>query len=73
MLCLIEGERSRDEHNWNRTSAHMSLLAQINSKKGQNYTPADFHPYLKSKKGKGEYDVSTKEGIMKLAERLKKF
>lgn len=51
----------------------MSLLAQINSKKGHNYTPADFHPYLKSKKGKGEYDVSTKEGIMKLAERLKKF
>jgi hypothetical protein len=74
VLCLIGGERSRDEANWNRTASMMAMTAQMNAKKGKTFSPADFHPYLKASGGsKGTYDTSTKEGIMALAEKLKKF
>jgi hypothetical protein len=70
VLCVLEGERQRDEMAWNHTSSVMSLLAQVNASKGKVFTPADFHPYLKQKPKKG-IDTSTKEGVMILAERMK--
>jgi len=72
VLCLIDGDRFRDECNWNRTASIMALTAQMNAKKGKSFSPADFHPYI-SNKGQNTYDTSTKEGIMEFAEQLKKF
>jgi len=72
VLCLIEGERSRDEMMWNHTSSLLSMTAQVNAKKGKTFSPADFHPYISEKRKKqSEYDVSSKEGIMNLAERFR--
>lgn len=56
-----------DELSWNRTSAQMSLLANINSPKGKSFKPADFHPYMKVK------EAVTKNVAKELYEQFKQF
>ena len=42
----------RDRMEWNRVSALMALLCNINSdpKKGKTFSPADFNPYFTKKR-----------------------
>lgn len=49
----------------------MSILAQVNAKKGKIFSPADFHPYLKGGVKDG-YKIETKEDVYALAEKFKK-
>jgi len=63
--------RRNDEMNWNRTASLMSILAQVNAKKGKTFSPADFHPYLKGG-AKDGYKIETKEDVYALAEKFKK-
>jgi hypothetical protein len=63
--------RRLDEVNWQRTSSQMALFAQANAKKGARFSPADFNPYLHNSK-RGQYEISTRDDVMKLAEKFKK-
>jgi hypothetical protein len=52
----------RDRMEWNRVSALMALLCNINSdpKKGKTFHPADFNPYF-SKKRKRQNAIEVKD------------
>ena len=54
-----------------RTSSQMALFAQANSKRGRTFSPADFNPYLAKSRG-NEYGISSRDDVLKLAEKFKK-
>lgn len=69
--CINLRYKRIDQANWNRTSSHMALFAQANSKKGANFSPADFNPYLAKSKS-GGYEISTRQDVLDLAEKFMK-
>lgn len=64
----MSGQRSRDEAMWNHTSSIIAYIVNVNSTKRQ-YTPADFHPYLSSKRKGGP--VSSRKEAEELVNSLK--
>lgn len=67
-LSVCKRREVADKMQWNHTSSVLSLLANVNSAKGKQFTPADFNPYTKSSKGK---EFKTKEEVMQFVESLK--
>ena len=59
---MSEAIELRDRMEWNRVSALMALLCNINSdpKKGKTFCPADFNPYF-SKKQKHQNAIEVKD------------
>jgi len=59
---MSEAIEFRDRMEWNRVSALMALLCNINSdpKKGKTFCPADFNPYF-SKKRKRQNAIEVKD------------
>jgi hypothetical protein len=69
--CINQRGKRVDEANWMRTSSQMALFAQANSKRGRTFSPADFNPYLAKSRG-NEYGISSRDDVLKLAEKFKK-
>jgi len=60
---MSEAIEMRDRMEWNRTSALMALLCNINSdpKKGKTFCSADFNPYMKNTKNKPANVIEVKD------------
>ncbi len=60
---MSEAIELRDRMEWNRVSALMALLCNINSdpKKGKTFYPADFNPYMKNAKNKPANVIEVKD------------